>query len=167
MSTCTARTTVVHRTLYAHTRTLQVRYLQNVAAELEEAGGSGEKKAAVAGQHPRLKELLSLYGQVLVTMSKAAAAGGNIGASAVELRLTCVAASAGQKMGTQVKKVPRSTAMSALKLLCEKLFKVKANQQALFIARPGEPMPEEIGEHVCTQSVRMGRVRLSVLAWRC
>lgn len=70
--------------------------------------------------------------------------GNSISSSLVSLRLTCVAAAAGAKMGSSDKKLPRSTTLGALRLLCEKLFKVKAGQQALFMRAPGDPLPEDI-----------------------
>ena len=44
----------------------------------------------------------------------------------------------------QVKKLPRSITMGALRLLCEKLFRVKTAQMALFMRAPGEPVPEDM-----------------------
>jgi hypothetical protein len=47
-------------------------------------------------------------------------------------------------MGSSDKKLPRSTTLGAVRLLCEKLFKVKAGQQALYLRAPGDPLPEDI-----------------------
>jgi hypothetical protein len=70
--------------------------------------------------------------------------GNPISSSLVSLKLTCVAAAAGAKMGSSDKKLPRSTTLGALRLLCEKLFKVKAGQQALYLRAPGDPLPEDL-----------------------
>ena len=59
----------------------------------------------------------------------------------LELTLTCVAASAGERAPC-VKKVPSSITVGKLKLLCEKLFKVKADAQQLFYKEPFMGMPE-------------------------
>lgn len=42
----------------------------------------------------------------------------------VQVRLTCVAAAPGAKMGDKSTSLPRSTQLQAVRLLCEKLFKV-------------------------------------------
>ncbi len=47
-------------------------------------------------------------------------------------------------MGTQEKKLPRSTQLSAVQLLCEKLFKVKVSDQKLFLKTKGDPVPQPL-----------------------
>ncbi|KAG2487033.1 hypothetical protein HYH03_014279 [Edaphochlamys debaryana] len=127
-------------------RDAELRYLQHVAAEMEAAAGDETRRAAVRSAHPRLRGLMELHGAVLATAARGAAAGGgSLAAATVELRLTCVAAAAHAKMGTQVKKLPRGTTVAALRGLCEKLFKVKADCMALFLRAPGDPLPEELG----------------------
>ncbi|KAG2428537.1 hypothetical protein HYH02_014341 [Chlamydomonas schloesseri] len=127
-------------------RDSELRYLQHIAAEMEAAAGDDARRAAVRSAHPRLRHLMETHGAVLATAARGAAAGGgSLAASTVELKLTCVAAAAHAKMGTQVKRLPRSTTVSALRLLCEKLFKVKADCMALFLRSPGDPIPEDIG----------------------
>ena len=42
------------------------------------------------------------------------------------------------------RKIPGSTTVGKLKLLCEKLFKVRANAQRLFHEEPGAPIPEKL-----------------------
>jgi hypothetical protein len=65
--------------------------------------------------------------------------------SLVDLKLTCISTSAHSKMGTQDKKLPKSITIGSIKLLCEKLFKVKVDQMTLLLRVPGEPFPEDIG----------------------
>lgn len=82
----------------------------------------------------------------------------------VELRLTCVSASAHAKMGTQVKRLPRSTNLGALRSLCEKLFKVKLGAMALYVKAPGDPVPEEMGDD---DSTALSYWAVQVRAWAC
>ncbi len=44
------------------------------------------------------------------------------------------------------KKLPRNTTVAALKLLCERLFKVKADRQALLLADPDTGAVEDIAQ---------------------
>lgn len=88
---------------------------------------------------------MELHGAVLATAARGGDGGGSLASRMVELKLTCVAAAAHAKMGTQVKKLPRSTTIAALRLLCERLFKVPADRMALFLRAPGEPLPEAVG----------------------
>lgn len=44
----------------------------------------------------------------------------------------------------QVKKLPRSVTIASLRLLLEKLFKVKGRAQSLFLRAPGDPLPEAL-----------------------
>jgi hypothetical protein len=60
----------------------------------------------------------------------AAQQGSTLASSLVEVRLVHGARSA-------TKKLPRSTTVGALKLLCERLFRVKAARQALLVAGGG------------------------------
>ncbi|GLC39842.1 hypothetical protein PLESTB_001293600 [Pleodorina starrii] len=127
-------------------RDSELRYLQHVAAEMEAAGSDESRRAAVRAAHPRLKGLMQLHGAVLATAARGdGGGGGSLASRMVELKLTCVAAGATAKMGTQVKKLPRSTTVSALRLLCERLFKVQSGSMALFLRAPGDPLPEDIG----------------------
>ncbi|GIL78417.1 hypothetical protein Vretifemale_7882 [Volvox reticuliferus] len=126
-------------------RDAELRYLQHIATEMDRAGADESQRAAVRAAHPRLRRLIELHGAVLATAARDSGAGGSLASSMVEIKLTCVAAGATAKMGTQVKKLPKSTTVSALRLLCERLFKVKSQEMALFLRAPGDPMPEDIG----------------------
>lgn len=45
-----------------------------------------------------------------------------------------------------MKKLPRSVTVASLRLLLEKLFKVKGRAQSLFLRAPGDPLPEPLGD---------------------
>ncbi|KAL6745531.1 hypothetical protein V8C86DRAFT_2975374 [Haematococcus lacustris] len=123
-------------------RDAELRYLQAVMTELAEASDA-DTHAAITANHPRAKLLAAKFGEELTNTSQGHS-GHSIASSLVQLTLTCVAAAAGAKMGSSTKKLPRGTALAALKLVCEKLFKVRVAQQRLFVKAPGDPVPEEV-----------------------
>ncbi|GAX83880.1 hypothetical protein CEUSTIGMA_g11305.t1 [Chlamydomonas eustigma] len=124
-------------------RDAELRYLQNILAEVEEAPDA-DAKELVQRSHPRMQELVARYGAVLGTNGRAQQ-GSSMASNTIQLKLTCVATARGATMGSQVKKVPLSINIAALKLLCVKLFQVKAGQVTLFLRRPGDPVPEDMG----------------------
>jgi hypothetical protein len=63
----------------------------------------------------------------------------------LSLTLCCVAASAGERLPC-AKRVPRTMTLARLKQLCDRLFRVPAARMALFVRRPGAPMPEALTE---------------------
>ena len=69
-------------------------------------GGDDAGRRQLAAAHPRLAELQEAYGELTVAAPGAGMAGRSLASNLLELRLTCVAPSAGRKMGTQTKKVP-------------------------------------------------------------
>ncbi|KAK9806127.1 hypothetical protein WJX72_002459 [[Myrmecia] bisecta] len=123
-------------------RDSELRYLRLVLADAEAAPDVTARQHVLA-QHPQLQDLKDRFvrrGQV-----HAGVGGTALAASMLELRLTCVAPSAGNKMGTQTKKIPASLTVGKLKLLCERLFKLPVARQALFLRVAHDPMPENIG----------------------
>jgi hypothetical protein len=90
--------------------------------------------------HPRLRALVDSYGELSTHAAKGPGTG-KMGEDMLELTLVCVAASAGEKAPTK-KKVPMTITVGKLKLLCEKLFKVKADAQQLYYKEPFMGMPE-------------------------
>jgi len=97
---------------------------------------------AVAANHPRLEALLGSYGELSAHVARAKG-DGSMGDDMISVTLVCVAASAGEKKPL-TRKIPGSTTVGKLKLLCEKLFKVRANAQRLFHEEPGAPIPEKL-----------------------
>ena len=134
----------------------EIRYLRRVlglvkSAEGAAAGGEAEGAAAAArapqrgteavqAMHPRLRALVDSYGELSTHAAKGPGTG-KMGEDMLELTLVCVAASAGEKAPTK-KKVPMTITVGKLKLLCEKLFKVKADAQQLYYKEPFMGMPE-------------------------
>ena len=133
----------------------EIRYLRRVLGLVKSAegaaaaGGEAEGAAARAPQrgteavqamHPRLKALVDSYGELSTHAAKGPGTG-KMGEDMLELTLVCVAASAGEK-APQKKKVPMTITVGKLKLLCEKLFKVKVDAQQLYYKEPFMGMPE-------------------------
>jgi hypothetical protein len=118
--------------------------LQNILADVEDAGTEEAAKAAVRAAHPRLAGLLETHGAVLPTGGRSAGAHGALGSAMLELKLTCVAAAKNASMGSTTKKLPRSITIGQMKMLCEKLFKVKAGAMLVFMRAPDDPHPEDV-----------------------
>ena len=76
-----------------------------LAGELEEAKGNVEAEAALRAAHPRFDALQQQHGP-MAGAAAPASTGTALSASMIEVRLVCVAPSAGRKMGQQIKKVP-------------------------------------------------------------
>jgi hypothetical protein len=126
----------------------EVRYLRRVLDE-SRAGSSAAAQPAAPPHHPRMAQLLTLFGDLAPGV---APAGGNapVGGSCLaddmlRLNLTCVAASAGERAPV-TKRVPRTTSVATLKQLCDRLFRVPATSMALYVRRPGAPVPEALDE---------------------
>lgn len=127
-------------------RDCELRYLRAVLGELDEVKADPQAAAALKASHPRLDTLQDQYGPMAGAIAPAST-GTAMSNSMIEVHLVCVAPSAGKKMGQQTKKVPGSLEVGKLKLLCQRLFKVPAARQALFLKAGGEnPMPDNIGE---------------------
>ncbi|KAH7435246.1 hypothetical protein KP509_06G056000 [Ceratopteris richardii] len=59
--------------------------------------------------------------------------------------IVCVAPSMGEKAPC-MKKLPLSTTIGKLKLICESLFKIKPSRQRLFLREPDVPVPVALGD---------------------
>ena len=129
----------------------EIRYLRRVLGLVKTAcdetpappGGRLQTGSeAVAANHPRLSALIGSYGELSVSAARRSG-DGSMGDDMISVTLVCVAASAGEKPPL-TKKIPGSTTVGKLKLLCEKLFKVRANTQRLFHEQTGVPLPEKL-----------------------
>jgi hypothetical protein len=129
----------------------EIRYLRRVLGLVKTAcdetpappGGRLQTGSeAVAANHPRLSALIGSYGELSVAAARKNG-DGSMGDDMISVTLVCVAASAGEKPPL-TKKIPGSTTVGKLKLLCEKLFKVRANTQRLFHEQTGVPLPEKL-----------------------
>ena len=73
--------------------------------ELDEVKADPQAAAALKALHPRLDALQDQYGPMAGAIAPAST-GTAMSNSMIEVRLVCVAPSAGKKMGQQTKKVP-------------------------------------------------------------
>ena len=73
--------------------------------ELDEVKNDPQAAAALKASHPRLDALQDQYGPMAGAIAPAST-GTAMSNSMIEVRLVCVAPSAGKKMGQQTKKVP-------------------------------------------------------------
>ena len=83
--------------------------------------------------HPRYMELSERFAGWLVAIGGSQQGTASLAAATANLRLTCVAAIAGATMGTQEKKIPLSLTLDKVKLICERLFKVKVAEMLIFL----------------------------------
>jgi tubulin-specific chaperone E len=114
-------------------RDCEIRYIRNVEAERLAAGRAPADTAAL---HPRYPELSTRFAGWLLALTQeggsgAGAQAASLAAAMVTLRLTCVSAERGAVMGTHEKRLPASLTLDKLKVLCEKLFKVRPLQSVL------------------------------------
>ena len=136
----------------------EVRYLRRALDESRaESGASGasvddtvvDVSGDAAARHPRLAQLLTLFGNLApgaAPRGAAAAVGGAcLADDMLRLTLTCVAASAGERAPV-TKQLPRTTTVATLKQLCDRLFRVPATSMALYVRRAGAPVPEALTE---------------------
>ena len=136
----------------------EVRYLRRALdesrAESSASGGTPvddvvEVSGDAAARHPRLAQLLTLFGNLApgaAPRGAAAAVGGAcLADDMLRLTLTCVAASAGERAPV-TKQLPRTTTVATLKQLCDRLFRVPATSMALYVRRAGVPVPEALTE---------------------
>lgn len=66
-----------------------------------------------------------------------------------------------------MKKLPRSVTVASLRLLLEKLFRVKGRAQSLFLRAPGDPLPEPLGDDNDQRPLSFFGVQARVLPdWR-
>ncbi|KAI8467428.1 MAG: hypothetical protein J3K34DRAFT_523747 [Monoraphidium minutum] len=137
-------------------RDCELRYLHAVAAEEAEAGADAAARAVVAARHPRVSALKTRYDERDYTLPSGSWGGttgafGAAGAAAaaasapppppagaagtLAAALCEVVLRHGAKSSR--KKLPRGTSVGALKLLCERLFRVKAARQVLLVGGGG------------------------------
>lgn len=100
--------------------------------------------------HPRFLELKELYDlDEEQSQTRTAAGSAKMANSLRAITLVCVAPSVGEK-APSVKKLPLSTTIGKLKLVCESLFKVKASKQRLYIRDQDAPVPMLLDEDLET-----------------
>lgn len=90
--------------------------------------------------HPRFAELKKFHGIEDEKPANGATGPQKMSSSLVSITLKCVAASIGEK-APFTKKLPVTTTVGKLKILCESFFKIKSVKLKLFLQEEGSPLP--------------------------
>ncbi|XP_047251762.1 tubulin-folding cofactor E isoform X4 [Capsicum annuum] len=90
--------------------------------------------------HPRFAELKKFHGIENEKVANGATVPQKMSSSLISITLKCVAASIGEK-APLTKKLPATTTVAKLKILCESFFKIKSVKPKLFLQEEGSPLP--------------------------
>ncbi|XP_042516490.1 tubulin-folding cofactor E isoform X2 [Macadamia integrifolia] len=112
----------------------EIRYVRFVMTKMQ---GNPEE---IKKLHPRFVELKERHGIDDEKQSVGAAGPQKMGAGLLSLTLKCVGASIGEKP-LLTKKLPATTTVGKLKVLCESFFNLKSFRLKLFLQEEGSPMP--------------------------
>ncbi|CAM8975213.1 unnamed protein product [Rhodiola kirilowii] len=99
--------------------------------------------------HPRLAELKVHHGIEDERPSAGAAGPQKMASGLLSVTLKCVGASIGEKPPL-TKKLPATTTVGKLKLLCESFFKLKSMRPRLFLEEEGTPLPVLLKDEMAT-----------------
>lgn len=111
-------------------RDSEIRYIRVVEEDRLKAKMSKEEAAR---EHPRYLELSERFAGYLLAVGSSAQGTTSLASATANMKLTCVATVAGATMGTQEKKIPLSLTVDKVKLICERLFKVKVAEMLLYL----------------------------------
>ncbi|KAJ7519701.1 hypothetical protein O6H91_20G051600 [Diphasiastrum complanatum] len=113
----------------------EIRYVRHVLSSMRSGMCEDIKR-----QHPRF-EYLQKHHDIPEETARIGGLGvQKLAASLLSITLSCVASSVGERAPV-TKKLPISTAVGKLKLVCEAVFKVKAVKQRLFLKDKDSPLP--------------------------
>lgn len=126
-------------------RDAELRYLRELPAT------SGKAPEEIAAENDRYRVLLAWHGPQMAASgdgSGAGGAGGSLGESMLHVTIDCVAARAAKAGGAEPKqkKLPGSMTVGKLRLLCERLTRVPAARQRLFVRERGAPLPDPLDD---------------------
>lgn len=111
----------------AERKDCEIRYLRKALQKLKDFSGDIEGEKNARRENPRIDALVAVHGE-LVTHAATAPGSGTLASVSVELVL-CLE-SAGR---TMTKKLPKSTTVGKVKLMCSKLFKFTVSSAELFL----------------------------------
>lgn len=109
----------------------EIRYLRKALQKLKGFFADAAGQARVRDEHPRIDALVARHGD-LVTHAASAQGNGTLASVSVELILRLEAS--GQ---TMTRKLPKSTTVGKVKLLCSKLFKHSVDTADLYLVNDG------------------------------
>ncbi|KAL5760985.1 hypothetical protein ACOSQ2_019823 [Xanthoceras sorbifolium] len=121
----------------------EIRYVRLVMSTLH--GNPGVIKQL----HPRFDELKKLHGIEDERPSIGAGGPQKMASGLLSVTLKCVGASMGEKPPL-TKKLPATTTVGKLKILCESFFKLKSNTPKLFLQEEGSPLPSLLDDEMAS-----------------
>ncbi|KAK2635452.1 hypothetical protein Ddye_030244 [Dipteronia dyeriana] len=112
----------------------EIRYVRIVMSKLQ------DNPEEIKWLHPRFGELKNIHG--IEDEGPSIGAGGpqKMASGLLSITLKCVGASMGEKPPL-TKKLPATTTVGKLKILCESFFKLKSIRPKLFLLEEGSPLP--------------------------
>ncbi|OMO81652.1 hypothetical protein CCACVL1_12327 [Corchorus capsularis] len=112
----------------------EIRYVRLVMSKLL------DNPEEITRLHPRLVELKKFHGIEDERPSVGAAGPQKMATGLLSVTLKCVGPSMGEKLPL-TKKLPATTTVGKLKVLCESFFKLKSLKLKLFLHEEGSPLP--------------------------
>ncbi|XP_073013996.1 tubulin-folding cofactor E [Typha latifolia] len=122
----------------------EIRYIRLVMAKMQTYDSEEIKRL-----HPRFAELKTLHGIEDEKPHSVASGPQKMSSGLISITLKCVGASMGEKQPL-TKKLPPTTTLGKLKVLCESFFKVKDIKLRLFIEEEGSPLPLMLDEDMAS-----------------
>nr|XP_019708382.2 tubulin-folding cofactor E isoform X2 [Elaeis guineensis] len=113
----------------------EIRYVRLVMAKMQ-----SDDSEEVKQLHPRFAELKALHGIEDEKPSCGISGPQKMASGLLCVTLKCVGASIGEKQPL-TKKIPPTTTVGKLKVLCESFFKLKGIRLRLFLQEEGSPLP--------------------------
>ncbi|KDP45616.1 hypothetical protein JCGZ_17223 [Jatropha curcas] len=120
----------------------EIRYVRLVMSRLHE--NPDEIK-----EHPRFAELKAFHGIEGERPSVGTSGPQKMASSLLSITLKCVGASIGEKP-LLTKKLPATTTVGKLKILCESFFNLKSIKPKLFLQEEGSPLPLLLDDEMAT-----------------
>lgn len=114
----------------------EIRYLRRVLQQIKDVALDATARDTVTGANPRVDALVGTHGD-LVTHAPRAPGVATLSSASVELTLRLESS-----QQTMRKKLPRSTVVGKLKLLCAKLFKIPVADVTLALVKVTDPSAE-------------------------
>ncbi|CAI0556484.1 unnamed protein product, partial [Linum tenue] len=121
----------------------EIRYVRLVMSQLH------DKPDEIKKLHPRFSELKRLHGIEDERPSTVAAGPQKMAAGLLSVTLKCVGASMGEK-DPITKKLPASTTVGKLKILCEIFFKLRSVKPKLYLEEESSPLPQLLDEEMAS-----------------
>ncbi|XP_077231741.1 tubulin folding cofactor E / Pfifferling (PFI) isoform X2 [Tasmannia lanceolata] len=113
----------------------EIRYVRLVMSKMQ-----SDNSEEIKQLHPRFAELKELHGIEDEKPSTRLAGPQKMATGLLSITLKCVGASIGEKPHL-TKKLPATTTVGKLKVLCESFFKLKSIKPKLFLQEEGSPLP--------------------------